>query len=261
MSAHWLTRMVWMVIKMETDSCCNRSPGYFIIWFSPARNMSQLQCLPMQTPRRKVWSWNKTIGMRVISHCKHLINGCCTHGNWNKYSQQRGRLWKGWGYQWIPNFTAFSEPCGLLLLYVRDYGFVEPVVVPTAVPGPDGALSPGPVLLMLRPDEGWCCSCAHLPAPWGPPAVTGPQTSYVPTPKIKKKSALQLENQGSIRGHLVWEYILNVGAVTCYRVLHCFAFGCLKNYPHFCVIIAVIIWLLLSGTSAVSHPAGGLLSD
>lgn len=78
--------------------------------------------------------------------------------------------------------------------------------VPSAVPGPDGALSPGPVLLMLRPDEVRCCSNTHLPAPGGPPAVTGPQTGYVPSPKKNKPLCKGQAGLGSLaRGHLVWE--------------------------------------------------------
>lgn len=48
-----------------------------------------------------------------------------------------------------------------------------------------------------------------------------------------------------------------MGAATSYWIFNCFAFWCLKNCPHFCVIITVIILLLLTGTSAVSCPAGG----
>lgn len=36
-------------------------------------------------------------------------------------------------------------------------------------------------------------------------------------------------NQGTITGHLVWDYILTVGAATRYWVLHCFACWCLEN--------------------------------
>lgn len=61
---------------METDSCCNRSLGFFIIGFSRAWEMIQLQFLPLKT--HKVQNWDKIIRITVISLCKHLINGCFT---------------------------------------------------------------------------------------------------------------------------------------------------------------------------------------
>lgn len=137
----------------------------------------------MKTLHPKVWSWDKIIRIRVVSHFKHLINSCFTvvietHIPWREEHCERVEV-----INEDQTLQCFQSPVGCCCFTWGIMDLWSQWSVPSAVPGPDGALSPGPMLLMLRPDEGWCCSCTHLLVPWGPPAVTGPQTGYVPTPK------------------------------------------------------------------------------